>query len=85
MLQKSSWFCHESGPDWSSESSLPEQNWWEVASSVTVTLCWMSQGWEAVTAKPKACSLASIPDSWQCQCVPSQPTLHHRAVPAVVC
>lgn len=41
-------------------------------------------GW-VVAAQPKTCSLASIPDSWRCRCVLSQPTLHHGAVQMVVC
>lgn len=45
LLQRSSWFCRESGPDSSSESNPPEQNWWEVAPDVTVALSWLPQGW----------------------------------------
>lgn len=45
LLQKSRWSCHESGPDSSSDSSPPEQNWWGVASDVTAALCLVPQGW----------------------------------------
>lgn len=54
VLKKSNWFCHESGPDSSNEASPPEQNWWEVASDVTVTLCWMPQGWGLLLPSPRA-------------------------------